>query len=78
MAIPTHLKIVLIHSISLVGFCSVGVAQATFVGLGDLDGGPFGSVASAISADGSAVVGFSVNEFGREAFRWSERASNKI
>ncbi|TKB79524.1 MAG: PEP-CTERM sorting domain-containing protein [Nitrospira sp.] len=43
---------------------------ASFIGLGDLPGGAFGSRASGVSADGSVVgAGYSAN--GREAFRWT-------
>jgi probable HAF family extracellular repeat protein len=42
------------------------------VGLGDLPGGSFHSKASAVSADGSVVVGFGTSASGQEAFRWTE------
>jgi probable HAF family extracellular repeat protein len=44
------------------------------VGLGDLRGGRFYSVASDVSGDGSVIVGTSinVNGYGYEAFRWTE------
>ncbi|WP_046660893.1 HAF repeat-containing PEP-CTERM protein [Microcystis aeruginosa] len=48
--------------------------QATgMVGLGDLPGGDFGSLASEVSGDGSVVVGYSVstNNF-LNAFRWTQ------
>ena len=41
------------------------------VGLGDLPGGKFKSAASAVSADGSVVVGWSNSASGREAIRWT-------
>jgi len=45
---------------------------ASFRGLGDLPGGDFYSVARAVSADGSAVVGASQPaDAYREAFRWT-------
>lgn len=50
--------------------------SATFEGLGDLPGGEYRSIPSAVSADGSVVVGRSdiplnPNQgFNREAFRW--------
>jgi probable HAF family extracellular repeat protein len=44
---------------------------ARFHGLGDLPGGPFFSVARAVSADGSVVVGTSQSSNGFEAFRWT-------
>ena len=46
----------------------------SFRRLGDLPGGAFMSEASAISADGSVVVGKSaVSTYGEEAFRWTTR-----
>lgn len=45
---------------------------ASFTGLGDLPGGAYRSVARAVSADGSVVVGASrVTDFGDFAFRWT-------
>ena len=44
---------------------------ASFQGLGDLPGGSVWSIASAVSADGSTVVGDSYSGSGREAFRWT-------
>ena len=41
------------------------------VGLGDLTGGGFQSVANGISADGSVVVGHGLSASGVEAFRWT-------
>jgi len=43
-----------------------------FFGLGDLDGGAYESRATAISADGSTIVGFSHAADGIEAFRWTQ------
>ena len=40
-------------------------------GLGDLPLGSFYSVAHAVSADGSTVVGLGTSESGNEAFRWT-------
>jgi probable HAF family extracellular repeat protein len=47
------------------------------VGLGDLDGGDFGSFALGVSADGSVVVGRGTSDSGSEAFRceWNEATS---
>ena len=48
-------------------------AAASLAPLGNLPGGN-GSVASAVSADGSTVVGYSTYDFGLngiEAFRWT-------
>ena len=49
-------------------------ARATpmFVPLGDLSGGSFASRATAVSADGSVVVGESTTASGQEAFRWTQ------
>ena len=44
-----------------------------FMGLGDLPGGELSSSASAVSADGSVVVGSSSSKNGNEAFRWSKK-----
>lgn len=44
---------------------------AIFTGLGDLPGGQNFSTATAISADGSTVVGYSDTTAGYEAFRWN-------
>jgi len=40
------------------------------MGLGDLPGGTFQSDATAVSADGTVVVGRSTSEAGHEGFRW--------
>lgn len=46
--------------------------RGSFQGLGDLPGGEYQSRAFAVSADGSAVVGYSASGSGEwEAFRWS-------
>lgn len=44
---------------------------ASFRGLGDLSGGKFYSIASAVTSDGLVVVGTSHSDRGYEAFRWS-------
>ncbi len=44
---------------------------ASWQGLGDLPGGSFFSLASAVSSDGSVVVGWSDSASGVEAFRWT-------
>jgi len=41
------------------------------VGLGDLSGGTFESLANGVSADGSVVVGQGASASGYEAFRWT-------
>lgn len=47
--------------------------QATgMVGLGDLPGGTFSSIANVVSADGSVVGGGSNSANGWEAFRWTQ------
>jgi uncharacterized membrane protein len=40
------------------------------VGLGDLPGGEYRSLAIDVTADGSTVVGWSVSDLGEEAFYW--------
>lgn len=47
------------------------VRAASFMGLGDLPGGIVQSYATAISEDGSTVVGYSRSASGQEAFRWT-------
>jgi probable HAF family extracellular repeat protein len=42
------------------------------VGLGDLSGGSFNSLAWGISADGSVVVGYGSSANGTEASRWTQ------
>jgi probable HAF family extracellular repeat protein len=42
------------------------------VGLGDLSGGAFASVALGVSGDGSIVVGYGTSASGIEAFRWTQ------
>jgi probable HAF family extracellular repeat protein len=52
--------------------CPVVHAQMTFTPLGDLPGGTFFSEATAVSSDGSVVVGVSNSASGKEeAFRWT-------
>ena len=46
-------------------------AQAFFNGLGDLSGGHFESAANDVSTDGQTVVGWSISQFGKEAFLWT-------
>ena len=57
---------------------TTATAAPMFMGLGDLAGGAFRSTASAVSADGSTVVGSSIGDStyngGHEAIRWT-RAS---
>ena len=56
--------------IALLSFSSF-VGAATFRGLGDLPGGSFSSVATAVSADGKTVAGYSAGTNGYEAVRWT-------
>jgi len=55
---------------SLTYFPQVALASH-FTGLGDLSGGDYSSIARAVSADGSVIVGDSMRANGREAFRWT-------
>lgn len=61
----------LIASVVLTLSCPSVFAIPTFTGLGDLPGGPSYSTATAVSAEGSVVVGASFSEQGLHAFRWS-------
>lgn len=63
--------------------CLVSMAMAltphsaeasSFIGLGDLPGGSFGSASYSLSADGSVVVGNAASSSGTEAFRWTNAA----
>lgn len=58
----------------LIASHSTALAQEKpiFEGLGFLEGGADMSIAQAVSADGSVVVGQSLSENGPEAFRWEE------
>ncbi len=49
-----------------------GTCPTAFLALGDLDGGAFTSGATAISRDGTTVVGQSESASGPEAMRWQE------
>jgi probable HAF family extracellular repeat protein len=53
------------------GICSTALAGPSFQGLGDLPGGDSESYASAISLDGTTVVGQGLSANGYEAFRWT-------
>lgn len=52
--------------------------EATFEGLGDLEGGAFLSVPSDVSADGGVVVGYSDSEPRSKAFRWEDGAMESL
>ena len=60
----------IIITLALLVAASSGLAQS-FQGLGDYSGGTDFSLAMAISADGSTVVGYSSAEIGDRAFRWT-------
>jgi uncharacterized membrane protein len=45
--------------------------DAGMVGLGDLPGGDYGSVATGVSGDGRTIIGASAVENGSEGFRWT-------
>jgi probable HAF family extracellular repeat protein len=45
--------------------------KPSFTGLGDLEGGEFGSYGLGVSANGLVVEGVGQTEFGQEAFRWT-------
>lgn len=47
-------------------------SAAGIVGLGDLPGGLFNSMATDVSTDGSVIAGYSYGAAGREAFRWTQ------
>jgi probable HAF family extracellular repeat protein len=46
-------------------------AATGMIGLGDLEGGEFWSIANAVTDDGSVIVGGGWGENGTEAFRWT-------
>jgi len=50
---------------------SAPATAASFQGLGDLSGGAFSSAATAVSADGTTVVGAGTSAAGTEPFRWT-------
>jgi len=51
---------------------SVWASQPSFMGLGDLPGGIFDSIANDISSDGSVVVGYGDSPNGSQAIRWTQ------
>ncbi len=55
-----------------IDLCELAAPRLRFMGLGDLPGGDTISAASSVTDDGSIVVGWSRNAFGREGFRWTE------
>jgi probable HAF family extracellular repeat protein len=56
-------------ALALILVSSEEASSATFTGVGDLPGGAVHSIATGLSADGSAVVGHSASASGVEAFR---------
>jgi uncharacterized membrane protein len=63
-----HLLMALV--VLLFVLASSSAQSVSFQGLGDLPAGDFLSVASAVSGDGSTVVGSSDSQLTLEAFRW--------
>lgn len=63
-------------AVAAIFFAAVDPIRATspaqFIPLGDLPGGDFYSSATAVSADGSTVVGSSMSGTGYDAFKWTE------
>jgi uncharacterized membrane protein len=55
-------------------FARPAAGVPVFTGLGDLSGGAFRSEATAVSRDGSVVVGASTSSSGSEAFAGPTRA----
>jgi probable HAF family extracellular repeat protein len=55
----------------LLGGTASPAFAASLTPLGDLPGGPFDSLATGVSADGSVVVGFSRSASDNQAFRWT-------
>src|SRR5262245_39849141 len=52
---------------------AVWTSSGGMVGLGDLAGGGYGSIAYDVSADGSVVVVLASSDSGFEAFRWTQQ-----
>ena len=63
------MKLCTIKIASCIAACATHAAS--FRGLGDLPGGSFASVATAVSADGKVVAGYSSTTNGYEAVRWT-------
>ncbi len=64
-----HLLPVLLGVVSVLA--PVAALAASLTPLGDLPGGEFQSTATALSADGKVIVGWSTSTNGQEAFRWT-------
>jgi probable HAF family extracellular repeat protein len=61
----------LLVALAVINFGCLSTADAqSFRGVGDLPGDGYSSGAYGVSADGSVVVGYSLSEWGGEAFRW--------
>ncbi len=58
-------------SVAVLGLSTGASASPMFMGLGDLPGGTFNSLALGVSNDGTAVAGSSDVD-GNGAFRWTE------
>ena len=56
----------------------IALLAAGMVGLGDLPGGDFSSIAQDVSDDGSVVVGIGNSASGEEAFRWTSHLRDSI
>jgi probable HAF family extracellular repeat protein len=65
-------KFLYVLTCSLIYSITCYAQHASFQGLGDFPGGNFESLASAVSADGSIVVGYGTTASGKQAFRWME------
>jgi len=57
--------------VKVFSFLNTDNEVARFSGLGDLPGGAAASYATAVSAAGNVIVGWSLSEQGDEAFRWT-------
>ena len=60
----------------LFGAAAASAQVPSFQGVGDLTGGATDSVALAVSADGTTVVGQSESTSGSEAFQWTSAAAS--
>ena len=56
----------------------VSAQSVSFQGVGDLPGGIFESVATAVSGDGTVVVGYSRSSTGFKGFRWASGTMSPI
>jgi len=67
----SHRRLLVALLISELG-ARAALAAPSFQGLGDLEGGGFGSYVSAISDDGTVAVGVGSAPTGLEPFRWTQ------